>query len=47
MENIKKEDIRQYSFYDETKQLCVVLNKDFLKKIFQADNILLEEKGHM
>ncbi len=41
-----KELILQYSFYDEQHKLNVVINTDYLKDLFEADNILLEEIGH-
>lgn len=41
-----KELILQYSFYDEQHKLNVVINTDYLKDLFKADNILLEEIGH-
>lgn len=41
-----KELILQYSFYDEQHKLNVVINTDYLKNLFEADNILLEEIGH-
>jgi hypothetical protein len=49
MENkdiIYKDEIFEYSFYDESKKITVVLNKENLKKIFKADHILLEEIEH-
>lgn len=46
MEEINKEDIFNYTFYDESHKLCVVLNTDYLKKLFDADIILLEEIEH-
>lgn len=41
-----KELILQYSFYDEQHKLNVVINTDYLKDLFEANNILLEEIGH-
>lgn len=41
-----KELILQYSFYDEQHKLNVVINTDYLKDLFEADNILLEEIGY-
>lgn len=41
-----KELILQYSFYDEQHKLNVVINTDYLKDLFEADNILLEEISH-
>lgn len=41
-----RELILQYSFYDEQHKLNVVINTDYLKDLFEADNILLEEIGH-
>ena len=42
-ELIKKEDILEYSYYDETMDYVVVLNKEKLKKIFKAQHIIFEE----
>lgn len=41
-----KELILQYSFYHEQHKLNVVINTDYLKDLFEADNILLEEISH-
>lgn len=43
---MKEEDLKKlvnYSFYDEQNQYCVVLNEQYLKKLFKADIILLNE----
>ena len=45
-EKIDKKDLFNYTFYDDSHRLCVVLNTDKLKEIFNADIILLEEIGH-
>lgn len=45
-ENIEKQVkdyILNYGFYNENYQYVVVLDKEKLKKIFDADIILLEE----
>lgn len=43
---IDKEKLFQYTFYDNNRELNVVLDVEYLKKIFNADNILLNEKEH-
>lgn len=45
MDDIKYK-IMQYGYYDDQHNYNVVLNVDYLKKLFEADNILLEEQGH-
>lgn len=45
-ERINKDDILDYSFYDDQHKLNVVINKEYLKKLFNADIILLDEKTH-
>lgn len=45
-EKINKKDIFNYTFYDDDKRLCVVLNQDYLKQLFEADIIMLEETEH-
>ena len=45
-ENIKKSDLLEYSFYDDSHKLVTVVNEDLLKKIFKSDIILLNETGH-
>lgn len=45
-EKINKKDIFNYTFYDDNKKLCVVLNQEYLKQLFEADIILLEETEH-
>lgn len=42
-ETIKKSDLLDYSFYDESHNLITVVNEAFLKKLFNADIILLHE----
>lgn len=46
MENItvNKCDILEYSYYDENHNYIVKLNKNKLKELFKADEIILEEK---
>ena len=45
--NINEDELKSilldYSFYNEDGQLTVVLNKSYLKHLFKADVILLEE----
>lgn len=43
---IDKEKLFQYTFYDSNNELNVVLNVEYLKQIFNADNILLYENEH-
>lgn len=45
-ETIKKSDLLNYSFYDESHKLVAVVNEDLLKKIFEADIIMLNENEH-
>ena len=45
-EKINKEDLFHYTFYDSNHSLNVVLNVDYIKKLFNADNVLLEETEH-
>lgn len=45
-EKINKSDIFQYTFYDDNHKLNVVLNVDYIKKLFSADNVLLEDNEH-
>ena len=45
-ETIKKSDLLNYSFYDESHKLVAVINEELLKKIFKADIILLKEIEH-
>lgn len=45
-EKIDKSKLFNYTFYDEDKKLCVVLNQEFIKQIFNADIVLLDEIGH-
>lgn len=42
-ENELKSILLDYSFYNEDGQLTVILNKSYLKHLFEADVILLEE----
>jgi hypothetical protein len=42
-ETVNKLDLFQYTFYDESGNLVVVLDQEFIKKLFNADVILLEE----
>lgn len=45
-EKINKSDIFQYTFYDDSHKLNVVLNVDYIKKLFGADIVLLEDNEH-
>lgn len=45
-EIIKKSDLLEYSFYDDNHNLVTVVNEDLLKKVFNADIILLHEYEH-
>ena len=45
-EKIDKSKLFDYTFYDDDKRLCVVLNQEYIKQIFNADIVLLEEFGH-
>ena len=45
-EMIKKSDLLEYTFCDDQQKLNVVLNVEYLKKLFNADIILLEETEH-
>ncbi len=40
---IKKSDIMDYGYYDETNKYIIKLNKEILKEIFNADDIIFEE----
>lgn len=41
-----KKLLLQYSFYDDQHKLNIVLNKNYLKELFEADIILLDETQH-
>lgn len=43
---IEKSNLFQYTFYDEGHKLNVVLNEDYIKEIFEADIVLLDETEH-
>ena len=45
-EIIKKSDLLDYSFFDDNHNLNVVVNEGLLKKLFEADIILLHEDEH-
>ena len=45
-DKINKKDLFQYTFYDANHKLNVVLNVDYIKKLFNADIVLLEETEH-
>ena len=45
-EVIKKADLMQYGFYDDSHNYTIVLNQAYLKELFNADVILLEEYEH-
>lgn len=40
---IKKEDILSYGYYDEAKNYVVVIDRQKLKEIFDADRVIFEE----
>lgn len=42
-QTIIRSDIIKYGYYDESQKYIVVLNKDKLKEIFNADIIKFEE----
>lgn len=44
--NINKKDLFNYTFHDESGDLCVVLNVEYIKKLFNADVVLLDETEH-
>lgn len=46
MENIEKDKLFSYTFYNEQSQLVVVLNEEYIKKIYNADVVLLNETEH-
>lgn len=46
MENIDKSNLFNYTFYDDSHNLCVVLNTEYIKQLFEADIVLLEEREH-
>ena len=39
-------DLFQYTFHDDSGDLCVVLNVEYIKKLFNADVVLLDETEH-
>lgn len=39
--------IMDYSFYDESGNLIVKLDKEKLKQLFECDEIILEETEHL
>lgn len=41
-----KSNLLNYSFYDESGELVVVLNNEYIKELFGANKILLDEKEH-
>lgn len=40
----RKSEIMKYGFYDDNHHYIVILNKEKLKEIFNADDILWEER---
>lgn len=46
IDTINKNDIFNYSFYDDEHKLVTVLNEDKLKQIFNADRIIFNEIEH-
>lgn len=45
-DKIEKKDLFHYTFHDDSGNLCVVLNVENIKKMFNADIVLLEENEH-
>lgn len=45
-EKVNKVDLFQYTFFDNSGKLNVVLNVEYIKKLFDADIVLLEETEH-
>ena len=45
-EKVNKVDLFQYTFCDNNGKLNVVLNVEYIKKLFDADIVLLEETEH-
>ena len=43
---IDKNNLFQYTFYDESHKLNVVLDEDYIKEVFEADIVLLKETEH-
>lgn len=44
MENqVNKNNIFKYSFYDENQKLVVVLDEEYLKELFKADYLVFKE----
>ena len=42
----KLEDILNYSFYDESHNLVVVVNRNKLKELSNADEVVFQETEH-
>lgn len=42
-ETVSKKDLFKYSFYQENGKLAVVLDEEYLKKLFNADELLFKE----
>lgn len=42
-DTIKKDDILNYGYYDESNKYVVVINRQKLKEIFGADRVIFEE----
>jgi len=45
-DSVIKQKLLEYSFYDEQHKLNVLINKNYIKELFGADIILLEETQH-
>lgn len=43
---VRKSDLMEYIYYDESHNLICVLNKSKLKEIMQVNEVILEEKEH-
>lgn len=42
-EKISKRDLFKYSFYQDNGKLAVVLDEEYLKELFNADELLFKE----
>lgn len=45
-EVIRKEDIFHYTYIDENGDTVTVLNEQFLKNLFNCNELVFEEKEH-
>ena len=39
---MEKEELVKYGYFNDVKEYCVVLDKNKLKKLYNADNIYLD-----